>query len=70
MAKYKKMVLKERENILKEINDISYILKPSNFIARKQILQETVEVCNGEKKLEKVIILSQKEFLNFLDKTF
>ena len=68
IAKYRNMLKKERENILKEINDISYILKPSNFISRRQVLQETVQVCSGEKKLEKIIILSQKEFLNFIDK--
>ena len=68
LAKYRNMLKKEREKIVKEMNDISFLLKPANFISKKQILSETIEFCKGDNNLEKVIINSQNEFLNFLDK--
>ena len=68
LASYKKMIKKEREKILNKINDISFLLKPSNFISKKQMMQETLELCSKKDNLEKIIIESQNEFLNFLDK--
>ena len=65
---YKKMLKKEREKILNQINDLSFLLKPSNFINKKQIMQNAIDLCAGDNSLENAIIESQNEFLNFLDK--
>ncbi len=68
LASYKKMVIKEREKILNQINEISFILKPSNFISQKQMMNDVIELCSCNKNLEKAIIDSQNEFLFFLEK--
>lgn len=65
---YTKLIKKEKENCLKEIDQISFILKPSNFLEEKKILQETVEVYNCKETIDVAIINLQKEFLYFLDK--
>ena len=68
LVSYKKMLKKEREKILKQINDITFLLKPSNYISKKQMMQESLELCSKKNNLEQIIINSQNEFLNFLDK--
>ena len=68
IASYKNKLKKEREKILNQINEISIILKPSNFISKKQTMREVVELCSCDNSLEQAIIDSQNEFLNFLEK--
>ena len=68
LVAYKKMLKKEREKILNKINEITFLLKPSNFISKKQMLQEAVELFSRDCNLEKIIIDSQNEFLFFLEK--
>lgn len=68
IAKYKKSITIEREKILKEISAIDYVLKPSNFLQEKKLIEETLEFYNCKEKPQEVLIELQKEFLNFIYK--
>ena len=68
VGSYRNKLKKEREKILNQINEISIILKPSNFISKKQMMKEAVELYSCDNSLEQAIINSQNEFLNFLEK--
>lgn len=65
---YKKYLMIEREKMLEEIERISFILKPINFIAYKQEIKEFTEQYNNIDTFEEVLIESQKNFLNFVYK--
>lgn len=65
---YKKFLILEREKMLKEIEKISFILKPINFIAYKQELKDVTELYSNANDFETILIESQKCFLNFLYK--
>ena len=58
----------KREKILKEISAIDYVLKPSNFLQEKKLIEETLEFYNCKEKPQEVLIELQKEFLNFIYK--
>lgn len=66
--KYKKLLLQEREKYLKEISEIDYILKPSNFLREKKNIEETLEFYKCKEGFEQALIEWQKEFLIFLEK--
>lgn len=68
VSKYKKLLTKKREDVLKEISEIDYILKPSNFIAEKKIIEDTLEFYKCKDGFEMALINWQKEFLNFIYK--
>lgn len=68
LSSYKRYLISEREKILEEIERISFILKPINFIAYKQEIEEFTEQYNNIGTLEEVLIESQKNFLNFVYK--
>ena len=68
IKKYNEMLVKEREKYKKEILELSEILKPSNYLSKKQKLQEMCSLYNFTGNLEEAIIEFQKEFLHFLDK--
>lgn len=68
MKKYTEMLIKEREKYKREISELSDILKPSNYLSKKQKLQEICSLYNFTGNLEEAIIEFQKEFLHFLDK--
>ena len=62
------MLIKEKEKYLKEISEIAILLKPSNFIKEKSILEETTELYNCKENLQDVLIDLQKEYLYFIEK--
>lgn len=65
---YSNMLQKDREKLLEEINDISSILKPMNFLKRKQELDAFEKILKNTNSLEEEVIELQKEFLLFLSK--
>lgn len=65
---YKRYLMVEREKMLEEIERISFILKPINFIAYKQEIKEFTEQYNDIGTFEEVLIESQKNFLTFVYK--
>lgn len=65
---YTNMLAKEREKYLNEINDISFILKPMNFLKKKQELEYYERILKNKNSLEEEVIELQKEFLIFLNK--
>ena len=68
LGKYKQIVLKERENILRELNSISDILKPSNFVQKKHILEESLSFLDYKEEGLELLINFQKEFLHIIEK--
>ena len=68
LAKYKQIVLKERENLTKEINEITEILKPSNFVAKRSALEDSLVFLEVKEKGLDCLIRLQKEFLFFMEK--
>lgn len=68
IIKYKKLLKKEREKYLKEISNIDYLLKPSNFLAEKKSIEEILQFYKCKEGIEDAIIEWQKEFLYFIDK--
>ena len=68
LRKYKNLLIKEKEKYLKEISEIAILLKPSNFIKEKSILEETTELYNCKENLQDVLIDLQKEYLYFIEK--
>lgn len=68
MSKYKKNITAERERILKEISAIDYVLKPSNFLQEKKMIEDTLDFYKCKESPEEVLIDLQKEFLNFIYK--
>lgn len=65
---YKKFLMTEREKIASQIEKISFVLKPINFIAYKQELKDVTELYSSVKDIEISIIETQKNFLNFIYK--
>lgn len=65
---YKKMLIKKRLNLLRELDDITYLLKPSNFIERKHILEKNLLFLECKEKDLDLLIAFQKEFLIFLER--
>lgn len=65
---YSKLLQKERQNYVKEISNISFILKPSNFLNYKQKLEKNIELYKCNEDIGQAILEFQKEFLNFLYK--
>ena len=65
---YRKMVKKEKEKYMKEITEISYLLIPRNFLSRKRILKDTLDLYKCKDSFDNVLIECQKEFLNFIYK--
>jgi len=68
LKKYVQVLEKEREKYRREILELSDILKPSNYLSKKQKLQEMCSIYNFTGNLEQSILEFQKEFLHFLDK--
>lgn len=68
LKKYREMILKQRQNILKELEDITYLLKPTNFVERKHELKENLAFLECKEKDTDLLIAFQKEFLVFLEK--
>lgn len=68
IKKYKKLIELEREKYISEINEVSNLLKPSNFVAKKQELEEYVKFFDIKETEEEILIAFQKEFLHFIDK--
>ncbi len=65
---YKRYLMIERERMLEEIEQISFILKPINFIAYKQEIKEFTDQYNNIGTFEEVLIESQKNFLKIIYK--
>lgn len=65
---YKKYLITERAKMLKEIERISFILKPINFIAYKQGLKDVTSLYGSITDYETTLVESQKYFLEFLYK--
>lgn len=65
---YKNMLQKERENYIAEINSISSLLKPINFLKKKQELENYEYILKNKQSIEELIIELEKEFLIFLNK--
>lgn len=68
VKQYKEKLLKEKEKYNKEIEELSQILTPSNYLSKKHKLQEMCSIFVFSEDFEEAIIESQKEFLNFLYK--
>lgn len=68
IQKYKKLLEKEREKYLREIAQIDYILKPSNFIHEKKAIKDVLDFYKCKESFEEVFIEWQKEFLYFIYK--
>ena len=68
LKRYKQLIEKEREKIVKEIEEIDYILKPENFSKKKEFLKKSYEIYTSKQTLDEIIIENQKYFLNFVDK--
>ncbi len=68
IKKYEELLRREREKHVLEIENLTYILKPSNFLNEKQKLKETIELYRFDSTLDETIINFQKEFLHFLEK--
>lgn len=65
---YRKYLLSEREKTAKEIERISFVLKPINFISYKQEVKDIIELYKDANNFESILIESQKCFLRFLYK--
>lgn len=65
---YENMLQKEREKYLNEINEISSLLKPINFLKKKQELESYYEILKNKNSIEDEIIELEKEFIIFLNK--
>ncbi len=68
IKKYEELLRREREKYVLEIADLTYVLKPSNFLNEKQRIQETIELYRFDNNLEETVISFQKEFLHFMEK--
>ena len=68
VKKYKNLLLKEKEKKQNEVSEIDYILKPNNFLIKKQLLKNVVGIAEGESDFEKCLINCQMNFLYFIDK--
>lgn len=68
LKKYRTMIENERIKNIKEINEISLLLKPSNFLAYKQELQNAINIYKSNQSFEEILIEFQKEFLKVLYK--
>ncbi len=68
LKRYKQLIEKEKEKLVKEVEEIDYILKPDNFSKRKEILKKSYDIYTSKKTLEEIIIENQKDFLMFIDK--
>lgn len=68
IKKYKEILIKEKENCIKHINELDYLLKPENYLIKKEYLQKTcfLYACKGS--FNEALVDCQKQFLYFLEK--
>ncbi len=68
IKKYKEKLIKEKEICLKQINEIDFILKPKNYLVKKEYLQKAsfLYACKGT--FYEALVNCQKQFLLFIDK--
>ena len=64
----KNILERERKKYLEHLSDISFLLKPENYVRRIKELQEYHNLLKNENNLNQEIINLEKCFLNFLDK--
>ena len=62
------MLENEREKYLEEINECSYVLKPTNYLKKIKELKAFEEIYKDKQTEEECLIELQKKFLNFIDK--
>lgn len=65
---FENMMKRERETYINEISQISYLLKPSNFIKRKNELEQYEKILKNNSSIDEEIVELEKEFLIFLNK--
>ena len=68
LATYRKIVMKQRESILKELSEIQDMLLPKNFLKRKNDLEQAINLYGYNLTKEEILTNFEKEFLNFFDK--
>ncbi len=68
LKRYKSLLENEREKIVKEIEDIDYLLKSENYTKRKDALMKSYEIYTSKQSFEEILIENQKQFLAFIDK--
>lgn len=68
IKKYEELLRRERDKYVLEIADLTYILKPSNFLNEKQKLEGIIELYRIDSNLEEAVVNFQREFLHFLEK--
>lgn len=68
LKKYTDLIVKEREKYSNEVNELSYLLVPSNFNKEKKYLEDTLQTYLFKGSLEETFIELQKQFLYFLDR--
>lgn len=65
---YKNMLQRERETYIEEITNISSLLKPINFLKKKQELENYEYILKNKQTIEELVIELEKEFLIFINK--
>ena len=68
LKKYKGMLEKEKKELMRELNEITAILRPGTFFDRKNMLVDSLSFLDCEEKGMDLIIALQKEFLTFIEK--
>lgn len=68
LNKYHMMIEKEKTELLKELDEISLMLKPQNFLEKKRELKESLLFLECKETDMDLIVELQKEFLTFIEK--
>jgi len=62
------MLEREKQAYLEEIKDLLSLMKPENFIKRKQELEGLNQILKNENTIQEELIILEKEFLKIIEK--
>ena len=68
LKKYKLLLEKEKDKNVKELENVSDLLKNENYQKKKEYLKKAYEVYSCKQSLDEVLIESQQYLLQFIDK--
>lgn len=77
LSEYCEILQKNRDDLLKQLDEYSTLMKPMNFVKKKTEISKRYELLNeinfdidSKKEIYKLVILLQKKFIKLLDEKF
>lgn len=73
LSEYSEVLQHRRQNLLKELDNLSTLMKPMNFVKKKEKISKEYEILNeinfdiNYEEIEKLLIILQKKFLKLFN---